>query len=230
MQVRIDLHNHSCLSPCANDDLLPSLLAFEAMEQGIEILALTDHNATENLRTFGQACEVCSIMPVFGMEVNTIEEVHLLVLFEAVDPAIEFGAWIQSTLPPLTNKPDRFGHQIICDGLGTTVEEFPLMLATASSLSFDEVVLRGLEAGALVIPAHIDRPSSSVLANLGFLPDLPYTALEMLRPTEQKWTVITASDAHSLGEVGTRSCTIELDEVSWEALKRGLSDQRNVRF
>jgi len=84
--------------------------------------------------------------------------------------------------------------------------------------------------GALVIPAHIDRPSSSVLANLGFLPDLPYTALEMLRPTEQKWTVITASDAHSLGEVGTRSCTIELDEVSWEALKRGLSDQRNVRF
>ena len=104
------------------------------------------------------------------------------------------------------------------------------MLATASSLSFDEVVLRGLEAGALVIPAHIDRPSSSVLANLGFLPDLPYTALEMLRPTEQKWTVITASDAHSLGEVGTRSCTIELDEVGWEALKRGLSDQRNVRF
>lgn len=230
MQVRIDLHNHSCLSPCADDDLLPSLLAYEAMERGIQILALTDHNAVQNLPPFAEACQVCSIMAVFGMEVTTIEEVHLLVLFETVEAATDFGAWIQSTLPKRSNKADRFGRQLVCDGLGTTVSEFDLMLATASSLSFDEVVLRGLDAGALVIPAHIDRPSCSVLTNLGFLPDLPYSALEMMRPTAQKWTVITASDAHSLQEVGTRSCTVEMEEVSWAALKRALTDQKNVLF
>ncbi|NBK24358.1 MAG: PHP domain-containing protein, partial [Spirochaetia bacterium] len=78
MQVKIDLHNHSCLSPCGSDDLTPALLAVEAMEQGIQILALTDHNCGRNLPTFAQACELCSILPLFGMEITTVEEVHVL--------------------------------------------------------------------------------------------------------------------------------------------------------
>ncbi|MDX9915790.1 MAG: histidinol-phosphatase, partial [Sphaerochaeta sp.] len=98
------------------------------------------------------------------------------------------------------------------------------------SLSFDEVVVDASKAGALVIPAHIDRPSYSVLANLGFLPTLPYTAVEMVNPTAQAWTVITASDAHFLEEVGKRSCILEMEEIGWEALKRSLGEQRNVRF
>jgi PHP family Zn ribbon phosphoesterase len=230
MQVRIDLHNHSCLSPCADDGMLPSLLALQAMERGIEILALTDHNATENLDAFGEACKLCSIMPVYGIEVTTIEEVHLLVLFEGLKEARAYGSAIQETLPRRLNQAERFGRQIICDVAGTVVNEVDLMLSSASSLSFDEVVVDASKAGALVIPAHIDRPSYSVLANLGFLPDLPYTAVEMVNPTPQAWTVITASDAHFLEEVGIRSCILEMEEIGWEALKRSLGEQKNVRY
>ena len=230
MQVRIDLHNHSCLSPCADDGMLPSLLALQAMERGIRILALTDHNAGENLPAFAEACRLCRIMPVFGIEVTTIEEVHLLVLFEAIEEAMAFSAQVQATLPRRRNRRERFGRQIICDVAGTITGELDLMLSGASSLSFDAVVTDALAAGALVIPAHIDRPAYSVLANLGFLPDLPYSAVEMIRPTPQPWTVVTASDAHFLEEVGKRSCIVEMDEIGWGALKRSLRDPGNVRF
>ncbi len=230
MQVRIDLHNHSCLSPCADDGMLPSLLALQAMEQGIQILALSDHNATQNLPAFAEACRLCSIMPVFGIEVTTIEEVHLLVLFKGIEEAMAFGREVQATLPTIRDKSARFGRQIICDVAGSHIGEVDLLLAGASSLSFDAVVTDALASGALVIPAHIDRPAYSVLANLGFLPDLPYSAVEMVHPTAQAWTVVTASDAHFLEEVGTRSCLVEMEEISWEALKKSLGDPRNVRF
>lgn len=197
------------------------------MDRGIQILGLTDHNATQNLRPFAKACEVCSIMAVYGLEVTTVEEVHLLVLFEHVHKAEAFGQWIQSTLPQRPNNARRFGRQLIADDY-TTIGEFTLMLASASALSFDTVVERGLEAGALVIPAHIDRPSYSVLTNLGFLPALPYSAVEMVSPTSQTWTVVTASDAHSLEQVGTHPCIIEMEEISWQALEHSLKGMHNV--
>jgi PHP family Zn ribbon phosphoesterase len=230
ISVRIDLHNHSCLSPCADDRLLPSLLALEAMEKGIQILGLTDHNGTQNLPAFEEACKLCSIMGVYGIEVTTIEEVHLLVLFETREEGQHFGDYIQSTLPKWTNVPSSLGRQLIVDVQGTIIHELELMLANASSLSFDEVVEQANALGALVIPAHIDRPTHSVLTNLGFLPDLPYSAVEMVRPSPQKWSVITASDAHFLSDVGTRSCTIVLQELSWQALKEGLANQNNILF
>jgi PHP family Zn ribbon phosphoesterase len=230
ISVRIDLHNHSCLSPCADDWLLPSLLALEAMEKGIQILGLTDHNATQNLPAFEEACALCSIMGVYGIEVTTIEEVHLLVLFERREEAVRFGTYIQGTLPKWPNVPSSLGRQLIVDVQGTIIHELELMLANASSLSFDEVVEQATALGALVIPAHIDRPTHSVLTNLGFLPDLPYSAVEMVRPSPQKWSVVTASDAHFLSDVGTRSCTIMLEELSWQALKEGLANQNKILF
>ncbi len=210
--------------------MLPSLLALEAMEKDIQILGLSDHNATQNLPAFAQACELCSLLPVFGIEVTTIEEVHLLVLFESLASAEEYGAMIQGTLPARRNIPSHFGRQLIVDVAGEVLEELDLLLANASSLSFDAVVHDALDAGALVIPAHIDRPVHSVLTNLGFLPDLPYSAVEMVRPTEQKWSVVTASDAHYLWDVGSRSCTIMLEEISWPALVAGLQDPKNISF
>ena len=89
MLVKVDLHNHSCLSPCGSDDLTPALLAVEAMEQGTGILALSDHNSARNLPAFKQACELCSVMAMFGVEVTTVEEVHVLTLFEKLEDAME---------------------------------------------------------------------------------------------------------------------------------------------
>lgn len=228
MTARIDLHNHSCLSPCGDDELTPALLAVEAMEQGIEILALTDHNSTRNLPPFAEACELCGILPLFGIEVNTVEDVHVLVLFEHLSDAMEFGSFIEYLLPPIENRPELFGNQNIVNIEGEVISTFGKLLISSSGISFSDVVEEGLSRDALVIPAHIDRYANSALANLGFLPDLPYSAVEAIKvPVDANLhgkTVITGSDAHYLQHVGRRSCTLELPAITFAGLKKGLED------
>jgi hypothetical protein len=234
MRAVIDLHNHSCLSPCADDDLTPALLAIEAMEKNIDILALTDHNSARNLEVFSQACELCSILPLFGLEVTTIEEVHVLTLFPKLEDALEFGTFIEFLLPPIKNKPKLFGRQLVVDLQGEVLQEIDLMLSSATSLGFSDVMEEALSRDALVIPAHIDRPANSVLANLGFLPSYPYSALEAIHPhmikQKQNLCVLTGSDAHSYDQIGRRRCFAELEECSYEALKDALKDPRNISY
>ncbi len=124
MEIKIDLHNHSCLSPCGSDELTPSLLAIEALEQGINIIALTDHNCTKNLPAFKQACELCQIIGLFGLEINTIEDVHVLSLFENLEDALAFGAFIEALLPAIDNNPKLFGNQNIVDVSGEIIGTF----------------------------------------------------------------------------------------------------------
>lgn len=213
MRLCFDLHNHSCLSPCGSDDLLPSVLAMEAADKGIDILALTDHNSARNLGAFAEACEIVGIEPVFGIEITTIEEIHLLALFETLSAATEFGSWIESLLPPLHNNVRLFGHQLVSDVTGTVTEEVPLFLYGPAQLAFDDLVVRILSAGGLAVPAHIDRPVNSVIANLGFLPELPYSAVESIAmpPTvdTRNYTVTQGSDAHYLQHVGRRRCFLD---------------------
>ncbi|HAP57104.1 MAG TPA: histidinol-phosphatase [Sphaerochaeta sp.] len=234
MQAKIDLHNHSCLSPCANDDFTPALLAVEAMEQGIQILALTDHNSARNLVAFDEACRLCGILPLFGLEVSTVEDVHVLTLFSHLKDALEFGSFIEFLLPDKKNRTDLFGNQLVVDIEGEVIGTVDKLLVGSTSLAFSDVVEEALSRDALVIPAHIDRFANSVLANLGFLPDLPYSALEAIHLPVQADThnlaVLTGSDAHCLEQVGRRSCYINMEEISYEALKKSLADPSTVSY
>lgn len=228
MKIKLDLHNHSCLSPCGSDDLLPSLLAFEAMEKGINILALTDHNCSRNLGPFKEACELCDILPIFGLEVNTIEDVHVLALFKNLSDAHEFGFFIETLLPDIDNNPRIFGNQNIVDIEGNIISTFKKSLLTTCGISLNDVISECLSRDGLVIPAHIDKKANSILTNLGFLPDLEYSALEAIRPQDIKETygktIIQSSDAHYLEHIGRRYCYLEVEEVSYEGLKQGLKD------
>ena len=57
MKYKYDLHNHSCLSPCADNDNTPNNIAGMAYLSGINIVALTDHNTTKNCPAFFAAAE-----------------------------------------------------------------------------------------------------------------------------------------------------------------------------
>lgn len=233
MRWCVDVHNHSCLSPCASDHLLPSILALEAYEKGINLLALSDHNSGQNLPPFKEACEIVGITPIFGIEVTTIEEAHLLLLFETLQIALEFSSWIESLLPPLKNKPTLFGNQLVTNVDGTAVTECPLFLSGATSLSFDELVREALKEGALVIPAHIDRPYHSVLSQLGFLPPLAYSAVEVIRYPPAidigSYTPIQSSDAHYIEHIGRRYCYFDSPLEGFAALKEAL-EMRSLSY
>ncbi len=224
MRYLADLHNHSCLSPCGDDTFIPSLLALEAKDRGLDLVALTDHNAAANLPAFRDACELVGITGIYGMEITTIEEVHLLSLFETVEEALEFSEVITASLLRFPNTMNKLGNQLIVDVSGEVTGELDYSLFSPSSYSFEELVSLILSAGGLAVPAHIDRPSNSALANLGFLPDAPYSAIEMVHVSEEYETgpypVIQGSDAHYLTHVGRRSFAFEGDAPSFTSLKQ----------
>ncbi|MBO4387965.1 MAG: PHP domain-containing protein [Spirochaetales bacterium] len=228
MFARIDLHNHSCLSPCGSNDMTPGMLAFEAMEKGIQILGLSDHNCGRNLPAFKSACETCGIVPVMGIEVNTVEEVHVLGLFGTLEDAMDFSSFIEFLLPDIKNNPQLFGEQLIINDEEEVCGTFEKNLIGTCGISFSDLVEEVLARDGLIIPAHIDRYALSVKASLGFLPDMPYSAVEVitLPPVMDTLgnTVIQGSDAHYLREVGRRSCRVEVPEISFAGLKEGLKN------
>ena len=77
-----DLHIHSCLSPCGDNDNTPNNIAGMATLCGLNIVALTDHNSCKNCPAFFAAAKKYGIIPIAGMELTTSEDIHIVCLFE----------------------------------------------------------------------------------------------------------------------------------------------------
>jgi PHP family Zn ribbon phosphoesterase len=208
MPILADLHNHSCLSPCGSLELSPRVLAEGAAARGIELLALTDHNTALNGPAFAAACRRRNIMPVFGMEACTREEVHVLCLFGALPAALDFGDHLYGLLPDVRNIPERLGDQVYVDeedGIEGVVDRY---LGSALDLGLDEIGGLVQEWGGLAIPAHVDRAAFSMTSQLGFVVDGPWAALECVRlppvVDTRGYPLTTSSDAHYPEHVGRR--------------------------
>ena len=80
-----DLHIHSCLSPCADDDMTPANIAGMAALPGLNLVALTDHNSCKNCPAFFAHAKRYGIVPVAGMELTTAEDIHVICLFSDLE-------------------------------------------------------------------------------------------------------------------------------------------------
>ena len=82
MGFSYDLHIHSCLSPCGDDDMTPPNIANMAALLGLDLIAVTDHNSCRNAGAVMEAARMLGlplrVLP--GMEVTTAEEVHVVCL------------------------------------------------------------------------------------------------------------------------------------------------------
>lgn len=220
--ILADLHNHSCLSPCASLEMSPKAIARAARGRGVALLALTDHNAARNCPAFGVACRREGIAPLFGMECCSAEEAHVLAIFGDVEGALAFGERLEGLLPPVALDRARFGDQVIVDEDDFVLGEVGVHLGNALPIGFDELCREIKAAGALCIPSHIDRPYYSATSQLGFLPDGPYDAVEIVKAESaglaRGYPVVTGSDAHSLDRVGRRPFLAHVDD---DALRAG---------
>lgn len=192
-------------------------------------MALTDHNSARNCPAFAEACARMGITAVFGTETTTREEVHALSLFSDLDTAIAWGEWIYERLPPNINDPERFGEQVIVDADENVLGFEERFLIPAIEASLEEIGAETFARGGLFVPAHIDRATTSIYSQLGFLPPGRYSALEVTRvpaPIDTGGhTLICASDAHYLEDVARRSFTFTRnhDESAFMALTRALA-------
>lgn len=230
MEFAVDLHIHSALSPCADNDMTPNNIVNMAKIKGLDIIALTDHNSGRNLTAVSVLAKKSGLAFIPGMEVETSEEVHLICLLPDLDSAAILQSCVYDSLPPINNREDIFGKQLIMDENDSIIGEEKRLLVTAAGLSSNDIFTIVNKLSGAVIPAHIDRPSYSMISNLGMIPDdLGIKYLEISagcdkhkflssKPGLEKFTLIKSSDAHYLGDILERVSLMELDEPSPQAL------------
>ena len=208
MRAYYDLHIHSALSPCGDEDMTPNNIVNMALLKGLDIIAVTDHNSCGNVRAV-QKVAGDRLLVIPGMEIETEEEVHILAYFPTIEQAEKMQEEIEKSIPPIKNRADIFGRQLYLDEEDEIVEEEERLLVTASGLPIEQVFERVRYHGGVPVPAHIDRTSYSIISNLGFIPEnIDISALEitekMRAELENKYSdfvILTSSDAHYLGDI-----------------------------
>ncbi len=222
MLYRADFHIHSCLSPCASLEMSPAAIVRQAKKAGLNALALTDHNCSFNLPAFAEICRRENIAGLFGIEINSFEEAHVLGLFDNLDSAMALGQRVYDSLPDIANKPEIMGDQPIVDEKDEILGFAEKTLYGASSLNIHALLEEIHQGGGLCIPAHIARPSHSLISQLGFIPDEDFDAVELRKGDEPvlrgNYPVLTNSDSHYLETIGTIFNEIELEALTIENL------------
>ena len=224
-----DLHVHSCLSPCADDDMTPNNIAGMAALKGLNIVALTDHNSCKNCPAFFEACRKQGLIPVAGMELSTAEDVHLVCLFERLEDAMRFDGEIQKHLMNVKNRPEIFGDQLVLNGDDEQIGIEEKLLISATDLWMSEAVALARSYGAHVHPAHIDRESNGIIAILGDVPeDYAFDCLEFNdsgnieritkeHPATAEKKRVVSSDAHYLWDISEADNCVELDDEPYSS-------------
>lgn len=226
-----DLHIHSCLSPCGDDDMTPGNIAGMAVLNGLQIVALTDHNSSKNCPSFFKAAKAYGLIPVAGMELTTAEDIHAVCLFRTLEAAMDFDRFVEKRRPSIKNKPKIFGNQLLIDENDEICGEEDILLINAASISLDEAFSEVIKRDGVCYPAHIDRSSNGIISMLGDFPPEPrFTAFELsdlasLEDCRAKYPVLTerglvhlqSSDAHYLTDISEKGFQIELDDEPYSS-------------
>ncbi|OPL14494.1 MAG: hypothetical protein AVO39_08970 [delta proteobacterium MLS_D] len=222
-QLRCDLHIHSCLSPCAELDMYPRAIVARALEAGLDIIAISDHNASENTEYVIKAARGSRLTVFPGMEITSREEVHILSLFEKPEPLAALQEIVYRSLPGV-NDEDAFGCQAVVNERDEVEFLSKRLLIGSTTLSIEEIVETVHGLGGAAIAAHIDRESFGIIGQLGFIPaTVRFDALEVSRragvaavrhmfPELEGYALISSSDAHRIEDIGRGSTIMMLEE------------------
>lgn len=224
MKYYYDLHIHSALSPCGDNESTPASIAGMAKLNGLGLVALTDHNTCKNCPAFFEAAGQLGILPVAGMELTTAEDIHAVCLFPTLEKALEFEKELDGHKILFPNRVDIFGNQYIMDCEDNVVGEEEYLLSNATDVGLEQLPEMVEKYGGICYPAHIDRPSNSVTAVLGCFPTyMNFCCAELhkgaavddyLKDTglkEEK--LLICSDAHYLWDIKEACEYLELPEI-----------------
>lgn len=237
---RADLHIHTCLSPCADLTMSPKRVVERAVTKNLDIIGICDHNSAENVQATIAAALNMEITVLPGMEITTVEEVHIIALFDKADQVLKLQETVYEKLDPGENIEEIFGEQIVANEFDEVEGFNQRLLIGATTLTLKEAVDRVHNLGGLVIAAHIDREAFSLIKQLGFIPeDLELDALEISANTTpscaieqfpgiEKFPLITSSDAHYLDDIGNTFSTFFMEASGLDEVRKAF-EKRNGR-
>jgi PHP family Zn ribbon phosphoesterase len=239
-RVRADLHIHSCLSPCGDEEMRPRALVSQAMAKGLDMIAISDHNSAENTAAFISAGDEKGLKVLPGIEVTSKEEIHLLALFDSQEDCTALQSLIYQNLPG-ENVEEVFGCQTVVNERDERIGVNRRMLIGATLLPFEQIVSVVHSLQGIAIASHIDRQAFSLLGQLGFIPEgVPLDGLEISSRTSkqeaksrfrsyQHYSFVWFSDAHRLEDIGTSTTQFLLKETSSGEVKKALHHEEGRR-
>ena len=234
MEYYYDLHLHSCLSPCGDMDMTPNNIVNMAQLLGLDVIALTDHNTSLNCAAAMKVGDEVGVLVMPGMELTTAEDIHAVCLFPTLDAALAFSDYVDNNRIKIRNKPDIYGRQVIMDENDEEIGEIEHLLIPGTFIGIAEAYAKAKEFGGVCYPAHIDRDSLSILSVLGEidpacgfrtaeLADISkLDALKEQHPILSEMNIVTCSDAHYLENMKDAANTLDLPELTREAVIRYL--------
>jgi anti-sigma regulatory factor (Ser/Thr protein kinase) len=213
--------------------MVPTAIVRRAKAVGLDMIAICDHNSAENVAAVVEAGRRESLPVIPGMEITSREEVHVLGLFQTDKQAAAVQSVVYDRLPG-ENDEEVFGPQTIVDQRDRVTGSNTRLLIGATDWTLEEVVAAIHRFGGLAVASHVDRPSYSVVAQLGFVPEtLQLDALELSpRAGVKRWEgypVVTSSDAHRLDDVGKSSTLFFAEPGSLEEIAKALRGQEGRR-
>lgn len=221
--MRVDWHIHTVLSPCASLDMSPLKILEEAENRGLNAIGICDHNSTRQARYMADEAKKKGICILPGVELNSREEIHCLAFFDDLKALDEMQAFIDAHLPNIRNVPELFGDQVVVDLKGRIIYEEERMLLMALTVSLDSLVNTIRALGGLVIPAHANKGSNSLLSQLGFVPDdMDFDAVEIIGMGDEqlrKYPWVLSSDAHYPEDIGRHFTSMNLDDFSVNSIR-----------
>ena len=232
-----DLHIHTALSPCALDEMTPGAIVRTALNQGLDMIAVCDHNATHNAEAVIDAAARISGMQALsvlaGIEITSFEEAHIVGLFPDAATAEGVGEVVRQTLPLEQGHKGIVGKSLRMDAHNDVLGRESRMLYMASCLTLEEAVMLIHRNNGLAIPAHVDRPSFSITSQLGTIPEgISFDALEISAAGCKHgrdaafisfgYPIVTASDSHSLEEIGAARTWLRLKAPTFVELALAL--------
>ncbi len=241
ISLTYDLHIHSCLSPCGDDDMTPGNIVGMAAIKGLDVIAVTDHNSCRNCPAVMKLAQQFGVLAIPGMEINTSEEVHAVCLFPSLEQALAFDDYVYERLMKFPNKEEIFGRQQLMDEEDREIGTEPYLLISSVDISFDRLwgLVRSYE-GAM-FPAQVEKDANSLIANLGFVPpDSKFKTAELKdlkklhevrrgNPYLDNCVIISNSDAHYLEHIHEPKLTLGVREKSIQGVLDALLGEVLIR-
>ena len=230
----VDLHIHSCLSPCGDIDMTPNNIVNMSLLKGLDAIGIADHNSAKNLPGIEKLAKEAGLTLVPGIEVNTKEEIHVLAYFQKVEDALFVGDKLYEKLPDIKNNEKLFGEQLVLNEFDEETGRIEKLLINAVDISIEELRYMVKRLNGVIVPAHIDRRSFSIISNIGFIPDeLNIKTVEhsssyvkgqnpLVDMISSGYRIIRSSDAHYLHQISEREFFMHLEENTPEAIIKKL--------
>ncbi|MBN1380631.1 MAG: PHP domain-containing protein [Deltaproteobacteria bacterium] len=222
---KADLHVHTPESLCYRDlSVRPEQIVGAALETGLDILGVTDHNTVEAIDDIRAAARGQGLFIFPGIELSTPGG-HVIVLFEENIPSDDLRNFLSAVGLPRESWGDA-------------------SVMTQSSL--EEVLEKTHQYGGINVAAHIERWPSGFLETglprrekLRIHENQYLNALEitipqnkdlwnngLMRDFPRRHACIQASDAHAPEEIGRRFVQIEMERPSLECLRAAFVDHQ----